>query len=291
VLAHQFWELAAGHSFDHLHVWQRDRNLPGDKGFEPGPSPLADEVAKTIAAAAAVRHPSCPAINAVARVGQRVLDCILLEPTDWWVGFHTAQSPATRWPGGVYPEAFAPHAISRAYVKMKEALAWSDLPIAAGDLVADIGCAPGGAAQALLEQGIRVLGIDPADVDEVVRSHPNFIHVQKRAADLKRREFAEVNWLVADSNVAPSQTLAAVEGIVTHARVHIRGMLLTLKLADWKLADEIPSYLERIREWGYRDVRARQLSFNRREICVAAMPSRAQRRVRRKQAVRRAPHR
>jgi hypothetical protein len=75
---------------------------------------------------------------------------------------------------------------------------------------------------------------------------------------------------MADSNVAPKHTLDTVEHIVTHRQVQIRGMLLTLKLPEWKLADSIPGYLARIRGWGYEPVRARQLAHNRQEICVAA---------------------
>ena len=29
-------------------------------------------------------------------------------------------------------------------------------------------------------------------------------------------------------------------------------MLLTLKLADWELVDELPAYVERVRSWGYQ---------------------------------------
>ena len=56
-------------------------------------------------------------------------------------------------------------------------------------------------------------------------------------------------------------------------------MLLTLKLLEWELAEHIPEYLACIRSWGYTYVRARQLAFNRQEICVAALRSRALRRA------------
>jgi 23S rRNA (cytidine2498-2'-O)-methyltransferase len=72
-------------------------------------------------------------------------------------------------------------------------------------------------------------------------------------------------------NVAPRYTLDTVEAIVTHREVNIRGLLLTLKLLDWDLAERIPEYLERIRSWGYAQVRARQLAHNRQEICVTAL--------------------
>ena len=85
------------------------------------------------------------------------------------------------------------------------------------------------------------------------------------------RAFRKVRWLTADMNVAPNFTLDAVESIVTHADVNIRGMLLTLKLPQWDLAAEVPGYLQRIGGWGFNRVMARQLAYNRREICVAAL--------------------
>ena len=72
-------------------------------------------------------------------------------------------------------------------------------------------------------------------------------------------------------NVAPNYTLDAVEAIVTHPQVNIRGMLLTLKLPQWSLAERVEDYLDRVRNWGYNLVRRRQLQHNRREICVAAL--------------------
>ena len=170
-------------------------------------------------------------------------------------------------------------AVSRAYLKMEEALAWSALPIERGQEFVEIGCAPGGASQALLAHGLKVIGIDPAEVDPCVLAAKNFTHIRKRGVDVRRREFRHVNWLAADMNVAPQYTLDTVEAIVTHSAVNIRGLLLTLKLLDWTLAEEIPAYLERIRSWGYRDVRARQLAHDRQEICIAAVrPARRPRR-------------
>jgi 23S rRNA (cytidine2498-2'-O)-methyltransferase len=206
------------------------------------------------------------------------LDCIIVEPDQWWAGVHRAASTPSRWPGGVAPVEAPPGRISRAYLKMAEALAWSRLPVAAGDRCVEIGSAPGGACQALLDWGLHVTGIDPADMDPSLLQHPHFTHVKKRAADMKRREFRGVKWLMADSNVAPNHTLDTVEAIVTHREIHIRGLLLTLKLLNWDLAQQIPDYLARVRSWGYHYVAARQLAYNKQEICVAAMPQRSTRR-------------
>jgi len=283
-LAQRVWPLAGATPIDgpavkHIHVWQRDTAVPGDRGFEPGRTALADEVATLIRDAQP--EPSGDRrlpINRTARSGEAVLDCVLVEPNEWWIGWHRATTLPTRWPGGVPSIKTDAEVISRAYVKLAEALRWSQLPMAKGDLCAEIGSAPGGAAQLLLERGMYVLGVDPAEMDEQILAHPNFAQIRARAAEVKHSEFARVRWLLADANVAPAHTLDSVEAIVTDDEIHVRGLLLTLKLPDWDLASQIPAYLDRVRSWGYKYVRARQLAFNRQEICVCAIKHRSMRR-------------
>ncbi|HEY1068786.1 MAG TPA: hypothetical protein VGE52_21870, partial [Pirellulales bacterium] len=66
----------------------------------------------------------------------------------------------------------------------------------------------------------------------------------------------------------PTYTLDAAEAIVTHPESDVRGLLLTLKLPEWKLADELPDFLNRIGSWGFDGIRARQLQHHRQEIVV-----------------------
>ena len=283
-MVEEVWNLARDVQPNHLHVWQRDTRMPGSTGFEPGISLLAEEIATTIAAGHALASDKERlVINRTAKPKSLVLDCIVVEPGEWWIGWHRASTVPQCWPGGICPIRMPDHAISRACMKMTEALQWSRLPIRDGDRCVEIGSAPGGSCQVLLERGLNVVGIDPSDMEPEVLNHPSFVHVRKRGRDLKRREFRGFHWLVSDSNVTPKHTLDTIEHIVTHRDVHIRGMLITLKLTNWALADAIPEYLERIRGWGYQYVRARQLSFNRHEICVVAMRNRSMRRVGKRQ--------
>ena len=78
---------------------------------------------------------------------------------------------------------------------------------------------------------------------------------------MRRREFRGVAWLAADMNVAPDTTLDTVEAIVTHPTVNIRGLLLTLKLLDWEMADEIPELSRTHSRLGIRHGAARQLDL------------------------------
>jgi 23S rRNA (cytidine2498-2'-O)-methyltransferase len=273
-LARSVWELLGARPFRRIHVWQREEPRGDDRGNEPSLTPAACEARDAI-----VRHGSAAGVCAAeaadpqepARHGDLVLDCILVGPSEWWVGYHRARSVPSRWSGGMIPLVLPPHAVSRAWLKMEEALLWSGLPIPRGARCAEIGSAPGGASQALLDRGLLVTGIDPAEMDPVVLAHPHFAHVRRRSTQLPRRLFRKIRWLTADMNVAPNYTLDAVEAIVTHREVNVRGLLLTVKLSQWKLAAEVPAWLERIRSWGYNVVHARQLRYNRQEICVAAL--------------------
>ena len=253
----------------HLHVWERDRFLPGSREFEPGVSVLAEEIGRMLESSrdgdAVPRN-----VNEIASPGELVIDCVLVEPGEWWIGWHLAESGPSSWPGGVPSIELPETAVSRTWLKMMEGLMWSGLPVKAGDQIVEIGSSPGGSCQALLGLGLSVTGVDPAEMDEALTKEKNFTHERARAKDLPRRFFSNFRWLATDASAVPNYSLDTVEAIVTHPSVKIEGLLLTIKFTDWKLADEIPLYHKRIRSWGYQNVRSRQLAFNRREICVAA---------------------
>ncbi len=270
-------------SINQIHVWQRDSKIPGEDGFEPGRTEVADTAGHIIRER--LQIDSKIGINRIAKSGQLVFDCVLVEPDQWWFGYHVAEGTSSRWPGGVYSLRLPEHAVSRAYLKMEESIRWSQLPLQAGDTCVEIGSSPGGSCQALLDRGMNVIGIDPAQMHESVLAHANFTHHRARAADLKRSAFSEAKWLFSDSNVAPNYTLDSVEHIVENRRVNLHGLVLTLKLMQPELAEQIPSYIERVKKWGYQYVRLRQLAFNRREVCMVAMKSRSYRRRRPKSRV------
>jgi 23S rRNA (cytidine2498-2'-O)-methyltransferase len=282
-LARQVWQFAGDTAYGDVHVWERSAHPNDDAASTRLVSPLAAEIETAIRAAAPI---SCD--NLRKPVGDkrrpaprraRVFDVVVVEPNEWWIGYHRVVTPPQRWPGGAIPVRTPEHAVSRAYTKMAEALAWSGLPIEKDDECVELGCAPGGASQALLDRGLYVTGIDPAEVDPILLEHPRFRHLRKRSKEVRRSEYLGVRWLAADMNLAPNYTLDAVEAIVSHADVHIRGMVLTLKLADWSHAERLAEYAARVHGWGYRDVRMRQLASGGQEVCLVALRRKELRRL------------
>lgn len=283
----QVWKLAEAlvPGPTQVHVWPREGALrpvqptapesivetPGEQDDDELPddpeSRYLDELREALARTA---PPAFAALEGSGDDGERVLDVCVVSAGEWWVGWHRAMGTRGHWPGGVFEEPLPTHAVSRGYLKIREALAWSGFSPQPDESIAEIGCSPGGASQALLDMGLFVRGFDPADVAPEVAAHPRFQHWRMRAKDAPRKAFAGVRWLYVDINLPPNYTLDTVEGLLGSPGVDFQGMLLTLKLPDWELANELPRNLERVRGWGFEHVVMRQLTMNRQEVCVAA---------------------
>jgi 23S rRNA (cytidine2498-2'-O)-methyltransferase len=267
--------------WDRVHVWER---VPPRPGGEPGAS-VTDAAA--VAQALRVAIPGVAA-DPVARAGDLVLDVCLDVGREAgsgaareagpavagaaaraWIGWHRAATPPSTWPGGLYPHTVPDGKVSRAWLKLDEAVASFGVVLDRGAKAVELGCAPGGACQRLLEAGLDVTGIDPAVVAEYVAGHPHFTHWRMRARDVKLRDFRRFDWLVADMNIDPTSTLESIGRVVTAPGVRLRGIIATLKLPTWERATELPTWLAAFRQWGFSP-QARQLSTAGREVCVVA---------------------
>lgn len=262
-------------NWDNVHVWFRDPRGAARAESE------TDPVAVRAAILTALRRAGVQTMgdDPIARPGDLILDCVIDEGGRWWIGWHRAATPPSCWPGGLYPGALPADKVSRAWLKLDEALATFAVPLAAGERAVELGAAPGGACQRLLEAGLHVTGIDPALVDARVARHPQFEQWRMRARDVRLKNLRGFDWVVADMNIDPKSTLDALGRVVTAPGSRPRGIIATLKLPEWSRAVALPEWLAQFRAWGYAP-QARQLSTGGREVCVAAFKTRASRRPR-----------
>ena len=251
-------EAAGSAAWRNVHVWNRVATVA---------APVA-EIRAGLLAACGLGN-----VDEVAAPGDLVLDVVVDAADRWWVGWHRAASPPSRWPGGIYPRSLPADKVSRAWLKLDEAIATFGIDLEAGARAIELGAAPGGACQRLLEAGLTVVAVDPALVDERVAAHPRFEQWRMRARDVKLKNFRGCDWLVCDMNIDPVSTLESIGRAVTAPGVRPRGIVATLKLPDWSRAAALDEWLAAFRGWGYRPV-ARQLSTGGREVCVVARPGR-----------------
>ena len=159
-------------------------------------------------------------------------------------------------------------AVSRAWLKMEERCGGRNCRFR-GARVPEIGSAPGGASQALLAGGCYVLGIDPAEMAPVywnIRDSLIFA-----AAAPRSREFGKIRWLTADMNVCARLHAGRHRGNCHTPASQYSGVIVDAKLSAPDAANQVPQYLDRVRGWGYNVALARQLQYNRREVCIAAL--------------------
>jgi 23S rRNA (cytidine2498-2'-O)-methyltransferase len=259
--------------FTMLHCWQRDLAVPGSKGFEPGVSPVAATAADILFNTLQPQLPGLQ-LNGNCEPDELTLCVVLVEPYEWWVGWHNALNVSQRWPGGAPLIQLPQQAVSRAWLKIHEAVLWGRVPIQKGDVVVEIGSSPGGSSQYLLDRGATVIAIDPAKMDAAVAEHPALVHVRRRARDVPKRDLNNVRWLTIDINMPPSYTIDVIRDYVQTRGLPVQGIIATLKLPDWKLAEEVDSYRQQFIEMGFAFVQTRQLAFNRQELCLVAQRKR-----------------
>lgn len=217
-------------------------------------------------------------------LGDTVLDIIVEDDltAPFFAGWHRHGASTHPIPGGI-PRAVIPiESPSRAWLKLVQALAFAGLETKGthshplrGKIAVELGSAPGGASYALLQRGMRVLGIDPGAMDPRVLNCRTpqggipFRHLQMPAGEVEPHLLPpQADLLVSDLNLAPAVMIRLVKKM--QAQVHASLLILTLKINDRAVFAGLQENLTAIRDFAPAPVRATHLPGNRDEICVVA---------------------
>jgi len=256
-----------------VHAFDRDRFVPGDEheGY------AFDEKIRSVPEVAGFlteRGESASDPRKGLASGTTVYDLIWIDDFHVFLGRHVHTERLLPVPGNLSGLSLPEGAPSRAWLKLEEAILRFKPVVQPGWQALEIGCAPGGATTNLLGRGFRVTGIDPQFMADPVAANPNFSHIRKPARYVTREDLAGVNpdWIVMDMSIPPKDALGELSHVLGILReIHgkklsIHRGFLTLKLNDWKYAAETPSYLKRLGQLGFENLKAFQLASNRQEF-------------------------
>ncbi len=261
-------------------AFDRDEYIPGD---EPEGFVRNAHIAKILSEEKAAIGGRAIPTGKIPVLGQEIISLIWVDDFHVFVGRHALAARQLASGGNLFETGLPAHAPSRAWLKIEEAIARFGPPYERGWKALEIGSAPGGATTALLDRGFAVTGIDPQFMDERVTARKEFTHIRKPARFATADELKGCNpdWLVMDMSIAPTDALGELIHVVGILRglfgkeLKIRKAFLTIKLTDWKYAAEIPSYLKRLDQAGFQDLKAIQLASNRQEFFIYAAGFRA----------------
>lgn len=205
------------------------------------------------------------------KIGEKVTLIMMVGENEFWVGEYTLLSTHFQTPGEVssIQQKIVP---SRAYYKIAEAFEAFDLPFEHQANVLELGSAPGGASLFLLDQDMKVFGVDPAEMDPAVLKNYNFKHIKKPFETINEGNFKEdIDWIISDVNLPPTVVIKEVSRLLDF--LGPRGLVLTLKINEDKHIRFIKASAQKFRELGYNKVELKYLPSHRREIALIALHS------------------
>ncbi len=182
-----------------------------------------------------------------------------------YAGFGTPEELLSDWPGGAVRFQREEGQISRAKFKLLEAERTFGIRYSDYRNALDIGAAPGGWTSLLLERGLRVTAIDPADMHPTLKGHPMLVHLKQNASDVKLAP-ASFDLLVCDMSWSPMLMSRLVLDLTAALKTEATA-IVTIKLMHKKPLQTIREVQERLGT-GFHILGARQLFHNREEMTL-----------------------
>jgi 23S rRNA (cytidine2498-2'-O)-methyltransferase len=202
------------------------------------------------------------------KVGEIVTLVVMVKSEEFWVGSYRLERTHMQTPGEV-SSILLRETPSRAYYKLAEAWEVFELDFCPGQRVLELGSAPGGASQFLLEQEMKVLGVDPGKMDEVILGHKNFRHLPRALESLTQDKLPEdVDWIISDVNLPPTVVLREIERLLGF--LSPEGVVVNLKLNQDKHLQSLESFKQAFKRKGFAQVELKYLPSHRREIALIA---------------------
>lgn len=159
---------------------------------------------------------------------------------------------------------------SRAYLKIAEADFLYSLSLQNKNIV-ELGAAPGGCSYYLLEQGARVIGVDPGKMDQIIFTHDRYKHISLPLEKCERSDFpSSFDFLLCDINLAPNIVYKEIKRIFEKNPPE-EGIFFTLKMTQIKHLLLIDKCIALFQDWGFSRVTVKHLYSHKQELLLSAL--------------------
>ncbi len=205
----------------------------------------------------------------------RIVISVLCTTHKAYLGISPVEENLSSWPGGARHYAQISEQISRAEFKLLEALELFGVILPAKGHALDLGAAPGGWTRLLLEAGLHVVAVDPANLDPRLAHQPRLEHYRGYAENYLEEAIRRHRRFDLITNDMRMDAREAARLLVRAARcLRSDGFVISvLKLPHTtQEINPLATLKEALSILGkrYGIVRARQLFHNRQEVTVIA---------------------
>jgi 23S rRNA (cytidine2498-2'-O)-methyltransferase len=205
----------------------------------------------------------------------QIVISILCTSNRGFLGISPVEENLSGWPGGARHFAQTEEQISRAELKLLEALDVFGLALPATGRALDLGAAPGGWTRLLLDAGMLVVAVDPARLDERVAKRSHLEHYRGYAEDYlteAKRKAYRFDLIVNDMRMDAREAARSLSNAAPCLRKD--GFIISvLKLPhttqEINPLTTLKEALHILRK-SYDVVQTRQLFHNRQEVTVVA---------------------
>ena len=157
---------------------------------------------------------------------------------------------------------------SRAYLKIAQAFEYFHRDRDRDGHAIEIGSAPGGASYFLLQQSLKVTGLDPAEMAEICLNNANFIHLKKSVQDVQPKDLSNDYSLMAiDTNLPALTSLRETIRLASWSKKSLNEIFMTIKMPNPRQVRKLSSYANDFKRAGYKVI-YKQLPSHHREILL-----------------------
>lgn len=190
---------------------------------------------------------------------------IIITDDDMFVGISKLAENLSSWSGGEYRFRNNKNVISRAEFKLLEAIDMFNINLRKYSTALDLGASPGGWTKVLLDSGLKVTCVDPADLSQPIADNKNVTHHKCSAQDFLEGDY-EFDIIVNDMRMDVFESIALME----RASRYLIGSsiaIMTLKLREKSVQTQVNKAI-RVISTHYEVLHAKQLFHNRSEVTL-----------------------
>lgn len=183
-----------------------------------------------------------------------------------YAGLSKSEENLSIWSGGMRHYAIMEDTISRAGFKLMEALEVYPLNFKENSIALDLGAAPGGWTKVLVDNGFKVVAVDPVQLSPALQANKNVEFYNGRAHEYIKKSNIMFDLIVNDM----SMNIMTSINFMLSMKPRLRGkgyMIITFKLTRHDRLNKINEGIERLRK-DFDVVFIKQLFHNRSEVTV-----------------------